>query len=551
MREDTLSTNIATYVPFSCRRKVKRLTARIKGKTKVKKIKEGGPGSGPRKGGNYVYLDRGKLAARSNKGLASVAHRASMKVLKAKTAGGRAALRNTYFTSTSIGKKKFGSKFGKAGHFESLLCKSLPLTEEEFVSLRDAITQAVKDDLDDKYWVSDFSADEVLMRLKNKIQSPGSIPTDGPEEEDEFWVVGYVVKDGVVVFVDDPLKVIKSTQYDVALDQEEALERHLELGQTLLARSQVEENQSLAAALGRSAARHLSQAEAIVMSLEKQAPVGTGARFKALAAKVHSPALAAYIGRKKYGDTKFTKLAVKGAKQAAKESMDEVKFAVHATHATAEPKSFKISANSTRHAYAKAKSIAGKTGHKVASVKYVAEGGPGSGRRPGSQAQRQSAGDVRSGSASGAKDTSKEHTNAPGSGYKGRIAYIKGRAGTSSINRIGGPGVKSAVAGVKGGVANARALKLMKALKDRSSFASGIQAIQLDRYGTSHGQRAIAGRSIGRIAKLSAAYPRAAKRFGKSKFEQLLDAITANRQRMIETKLPGNKLKMSDGSIRK
>jgi hypothetical protein len=48
--------------------------------------------------------------------------------------------------------------------------------------------------------------------------------------------------------------------------------------------------------------------------------LGTGARFKALknklAAKgaINPAALAAFIGRKKYGKTKFQKLAAKGKK---------------------------------------------------------------------------------------------------------------------------------------------------------------------------------------------------------------------------------------------
>lgn len=40
--------------------------------------------------------------------------------------------------------------------------------------------------------------------------------------------------------------------------------------------------------------------------------LGSGGRFKTLAKKVGSPALAAYIGRKKYGKKKFQKLASKG-----------------------------------------------------------------------------------------------------------------------------------------------------------------------------------------------------------------------------------------------
>jgi hypothetical protein len=42
--------------------------------------------------------------------------------------------------------------------------------------------------------------------------------------------------------------------------------------------------------------------------------LGSGARFKALSKKVGSPALAAWIGRKKYGKKRFAKLSVKGKK---------------------------------------------------------------------------------------------------------------------------------------------------------------------------------------------------------------------------------------------
>lgn len=49
-----------------------------------------------------------------------------------------------------------------------------------------------------------------------------------------------------------------------------------------------------------------------------KAKLGSGARFKALSAQVHSKALAAYIGRKKYGATKFTKLAAHGKRPAFK-----------------------------------------------------------------------------------------------------------------------------------------------------------------------------------------------------------------------------------------
>ncbi len=43
--------------------------------------------------------------------------------------------------------------------------------------------------------------------------------------------------------------------------------------------------------------------------------LGSGKRFSALAKRVGSKALAAYIGRKKYGDKKFQKLATAGRKR--------------------------------------------------------------------------------------------------------------------------------------------------------------------------------------------------------------------------------------------
>lgn len=46
----------------------------------------------------------------------------------------------------------------------------------------------------------------------------------------------------------------------------------------------------------------------------KKPKLGTGARFKKLEKKVGSPALAAYIGRKKFGAKKFAKLSAKGKK---------------------------------------------------------------------------------------------------------------------------------------------------------------------------------------------------------------------------------------------
>jgi len=43
--------------------------------------------------------------------------------------------------------------------------------------------------------------------------------------------------------------------------------------------------------------------------------LGSGARFKALTKKVGSPALAAWIGRRKYGAKRFAKLSAKGRKR--------------------------------------------------------------------------------------------------------------------------------------------------------------------------------------------------------------------------------------------
>lgn len=43
--------------------------------------------------------------------------------------------------------------------------------------------------------------------------------------------------------------------------------------------------------------------------------LGSGGRFKALAKKVGSPALAAFIGRKKYGNKKMSSMAAKGKKR--------------------------------------------------------------------------------------------------------------------------------------------------------------------------------------------------------------------------------------------
>lgn len=46
----------------------------------------------------------------------------------------------------------------------------------------------------------------------------------------------------------------------------------------------------------------------------KKPKLGSGARFAALSKKVGSPALAAFIGRKKYGAKKFGKLSAQGKK---------------------------------------------------------------------------------------------------------------------------------------------------------------------------------------------------------------------------------------------
>lgn len=46
----------------------------------------------------------------------------------------------------------------------------------------------------------------------------------------------------------------------------------------------------------------------------KNAPLGQGGRFAAMVKSGKSPALAAYIGRKKYGAKHFQELALKGHK---------------------------------------------------------------------------------------------------------------------------------------------------------------------------------------------------------------------------------------------
>lgn len=49
--------------------------------------------------------------------------------------------------------------------------------------------------------------------------------------------------------------------------------------------------------------------------MARKAKLGTGKRFKSLTRKVKSKALAAWIGRKKYGKTKFQKMAANGRKR--------------------------------------------------------------------------------------------------------------------------------------------------------------------------------------------------------------------------------------------
>jgi hypothetical protein len=53
----------------------------------------------------------------------------------------------------------------------------------------------------------------------------------------------------------------------------------------------------------------------IPVKYKPKGKLGSGVRFKALAKKVHSGALAAYIGRKKYGKVRFQKMAAKGRKR--------------------------------------------------------------------------------------------------------------------------------------------------------------------------------------------------------------------------------------------
>lgn len=49
--------------------------------------------------------------------------------------------------------------------------------------------------------------------------------------------------------------------------------------------------------------------------MARKGKLGSGARFKALKKKVGSGALAAFIGRKKYGKKRFGKLAAAGKRR--------------------------------------------------------------------------------------------------------------------------------------------------------------------------------------------------------------------------------------------
>lgn len=72
------------------------------------------------------------------------------------------------------------------------------------------------------------------------------------------------------------------------------------------------------AAMGGGMEHHLATAAAKKMSKKKMPPLGSGGRFKQLESNlsrkgVRDPAaLAAYIGRKKYGKAKFQSLSAKG-----------------------------------------------------------------------------------------------------------------------------------------------------------------------------------------------------------------------------------------------
>lgn len=59
----------------------------------------------------------------------------------------------------------------------------------------------------------------------------------------------------------------------------------------------------------------IKAAMALYEKAKKKDKPGEGGRFKALSKAVGSPALAAWIGRKKYGAKKMAKMASKGRKK--------------------------------------------------------------------------------------------------------------------------------------------------------------------------------------------------------------------------------------------
>jgi hypothetical protein len=56
-----------------------------------------------------------------------------------------------------------------------------------------------------------------------------------------------------------------------------------------------------------------------------KAPLGSGERFKALEHQGMSPALAAWIGRKKYGKEKFQHLSEEGKQQVDEQKLGNLK----------------------------------------------------------------------------------------------------------------------------------------------------------------------------------------------------------------------------------
>lgn len=58
--------------------------------------------------------------------------------------------------------------------------------------------------------------------------------------------------------------------------------------------------------------KQLTHSVAKKMVAHRKPKLGSGARFKALTDQGMNPALAAWIGRKKYGNKKFAQLSAKG-----------------------------------------------------------------------------------------------------------------------------------------------------------------------------------------------------------------------------------------------